>query len=459
MTVVFIFSTAAIATVLGYIYALVETWEKDFYRSNSSSSRRLNRSDSRCPSHGNPPLVSHGKGGALRRLSSRSISMHSLSSTTHSLLSSEELDAGSSEQHVTEAEYLDMDHIYLSFPLFLLAYTFFGGINLFFSTIIKLSSLTLTLKVFLQRSYSRTKPYDAQTVAAMLVLETSISIYYKNKKDDIALFSIEMVPIINQQGILCFQTLDVEIDVQKKSLVRASLNANIISCNDAITVLFFFLVSTIHPKIHSYSNWATNIEQWQNIYKNVFPMRNGLVSIMYNYYGYTGFVRSIPIFHRLGLFSKKFTAETMKKVFDTSMINPIPEHSNVRDLMPHSRLVHFICKLRPHFMQKFNRVKHESFPGCHGEALFAQSVLHSLDHQFAEWIINDPLWFDVENSEFALMAQCNRVVRAAFVDDLFGVLFTKKFKHSNHPFYKSIYGIAKEIDEELADSMDTCIIK
>ena len=149
-------------------------------------------------------------------------------------MAEDDIDSVGTSESLKEAKELDMDHIYLSFPLFLLAYTFFGGINLLVSGIVKLSGLTL--KVILQR-YSRMKPYDAQTVAAMLVLETSISIYYRNKKGDIASFSIDMIPIINKQGILCFQTLDVEIDVQKKSLVRASLNEKNISCNDTITVL------------------------------------------------------------------------------------------------------------------------------------------------------------------------------------------------------------------------------
>ena len=52
-----------------------------------------------------------------------------------------------------------------------------------------------------------------------------------------------------------------------------------------------------------------------------------------------------------------------------------------------------------------------------------------------------------------------RIVRAAFVDDLQGLAFHKTFYNSGHPFYEAVYRKAAKINKDLADKMDTCIIK
>ena len=110
-------------------------------------------------------------------------------------------------------------------------------------------------------------------------------------------------------------------------------------------------------------------------------------------------------------------------------------------------------------MKEFAKHKAKEFPGVQGEALFTGTVLHSLDHLYAELAIEDELWLDINDARFGVMAQICRIVRAGFVSDLPCLTFHKSFKNSGHPFYEAVYEKAAKIDKYLADNMDTCIIK
>ena len=99
------------------------------------------------------------------------------------------------------------------------------------------------------------------------------------------------------------------------------------------------------------------------------------------------------------------------------------------------------------------------FPGVNGEAMFVGTVIHSLDHTMAERNLEDPLWLDVHDSEFGLMAQIGQIVRVGFIPDLPGLYFHKRFKGSGHLFYEAVYVRAAKVNTDLADNMDTCIIK
>jgi len=96
-------------------------------------------------------------------------------------------------------------------------------------------------------------------------------------------------------------------------------------------------------------------------------------------------------------------------VFDHGIKQGIPAHAAIAELAPHSELVDFTNKLRTKFLNKFHSMR-DTFPGVDGEAFFASTIVHSLDHQQAMWGIRDPLWieFDGVRDEFKPMAQCCR---------------------------------------------------
>lgn len=109
-------------------------------------------------------------------------------------------------------------------------------------------------------------------------------------------------------------------------------------------------------------------------------------------------------------------------------------------------------------MNQFHIYK-KSFPGVNGEAMFVGTIIHSLEHTMAHRNLEDPLWLNSEDPKFGLMAQIGQIVKVGFVADLPGLYFHKRFKGSKHPFYEAVYEKAARINQDLADNMDTCIIK
>jgi hypothetical protein len=117
-----------------------------------------------------------------------------------------------------------------------------------------------------------------------------------------------------------------------------------------------------------------------------------------------------------------------------------------------------VVKVRGIFHAEF--IKHQNcFPGCNVEAMFVGTVLHSLDHTTTDWNLEDPLWLDVNCPKYGLMAELGRIVKVGFVEDVPGLYFHKIFKGSGLPFYEAVYKKAARVNKDLADQVDTCIIK
>ena len=148
----------------------------------------------------------------------------------------------------------------------------------------------------------------------------------------------------------------------------------------------------------------------------------------------------------------------MVDCIDHGVKQNVSQHSQIRDLIPHSRFVRFAVRVRSIFFTEFAKHKH-LFPGVHAEAMFVGTILHSLDHTLMEWNLKDPLWLDENDPRFGKMAELGQIVRTGFVEDVPGLYFHKRFKGSGHPFYEAVYKKAAKIDKDLADNMDTCIIK
>jgi hypothetical protein len=90
---------------------------------------------------------------------------------------------------------------------------------------------------------------------------------------------------------------------------------------------------------------------------------------------------------------------------------------------------------------------------------YVGTIMHSLDHCLLDWNIEDPLWLDDNHPEYGKMAQLGRIVKVGFTSDLPGLLIHRRYKGSGHPFYEKIYAKAATINVQLADCMDTCIVK
>lgn len=180
---------------------------------------------------------------------------------------------------------------------------------------------------------------------------------------------------------------------------------------------------------------------------------------MYNFFGYSTFSNFLTTWENQGLLSDGWSEKnSVIKCINHGIKEGIGQHGNITDLMRYSRFVNFSIKVRAIFINEFAKHKH-LFPGIDGEAFFVGTVLHSLDHTLMEWNLVDPLWLDIEDPKFGKMAELGRIVRVGFVEDVPFLYFNKRFSGSDHPFYKSVYEKAARIDKDLADNMDTCIIK
>jgi len=91
--------------------------------------------------------------------------------------------------------------------------------------------------------------------------------------------------------------------------------------------------------------------------------------------------------------------------------------------------------------------------------MFIGTIGHGLDHCMMDENLEDPLWLDVQDSDFGAMAEFMRHVRVGFAPDLPALTFNTRYKHMNHPFYRKIYNYAASINVWFADRMDAAIIK
>lgn len=130
----------------------------------------------------------------------------------------------------------------------------------------------------------------------------------------------------------------------------------------------------------------------------------------------------------------------------------------VRQLAGYSTFVNFVLQVKLIFNKKFDKYEH-LFEGISKEGLFQATVMHSLDHSQGCKIWADPLWIEATNPEYEGMAWTTQIIRAGFSDELPWILFHRFFKDSPHPFFREVYHEARIINQDLADAMETCIVR
>ena len=95
-------------------------------------------------------------------------------------------------------------------------------------------------------------------------------------------------------------------------MVSASLNGDPLNPSETMTLLSFHIISAQHVKLHSMANWSVNIHP-SHRGKNSFHARNSIVTVMYNYMGFTSFEKSIPLWIKMGILSKEWEGNEIKK--------------------------------------------------------------------------------------------------------------------------------------------------
>ena len=360
-----------------------------------------------------------------------------------------------------KAKELDMDHLYLSFSQYLWAFTFIGPC----ANILKLKGeIYLRARRFLvKHGIIQVKPVVIESLIATLCLEQSQVIHYsvKSKQENhnrVAAFFFPDFPYVDNNSK--YQVADlfaVDIDLTTRKFIKAKMDQIDLTASETLILLWFNTIFAQHVKLHSFGNWGVNFDASIGQLNPLF-YRSSIVTAIYNHFGYTSFRGFMGKWSKQGILSSNWDPQAMVDCIDHGVKQNVSQHSQIRDLIPHSRFVRFAVKVRSIFFAEFAKHKH-LFPGVHAEAMFVGTILHSLDHTLMEWNLKDPLWLDVNDPRFGKMAELGQIVRTGFVEDVPGLYFHKRFKGSGHPFYEAVYKKAAKIDKDLADNMDACIIK
>ncbi len=251
--------------------------------------------------------------------------------------------------------------------------------------------------------------------------------------------------------------LAVDIDIDTKKMVKCKMDGEHLKPSEALILLWYNTISAQHVKLHSFGNWGVNIDN--NVKElNPFLHTNSLVTVVYNYFGFSSFPRFMKEWKRQGLLSKDWDPQSLISTFEHGVKEGVWQHSHIVELVPYSSFISFITKARVIFHAEFKRHQH-LFPGVHAEGLFTGTVLHSLDHALMDWNLEDPLWLDVDDPKYGKMAELGRIVKVGFVPEVEGYYFHRKWKGSGHPFYEAVYRRLVKIDRKMADAMDTCICR
>jgi hypothetical protein len=251
--------------------------------------------------------------------------------------------------------------------------------------------------------------------------------------------------------------LAVDIDLDTKKMVKCKMDGEHLTPSEALILLWYNTISAQHVKLHSFGNWGVNIDD--NVKElNPFLHTNSLVTVVYNYFGFSSFPRFMKEWKRQGLLSKDWDPQSLISTFEHGVKEGVWQHSHIVELVPYSNFISFITKARVIFHAEFKRHQH-LFPGVHAEGLFTGTVLHSLDHAFMDWNLEDPLWLDVDDPKYGKMAELGRIVKVGFVPEVEGYYFHRKWKGSGHPFYEAVYRKLVKINRKMADAMDTCICR
>ena len=271
-----------------------------------------------------------------------------------------------------QAEELDMDHVYIRFQDFLWGYIFIGPMSFF---LWKKGTVILKLRQFLiKHGIIKYKECDdMESLIGFLVLEQSQVInYFARTKEgselgNIAGFFFADFPYVDND--LNYQVADlfaVDIDLDTKKFVKAKLDDSDLTVQDTFILLWFNTIAAQHVKLHAMANWGIN--DHQSIKKsNAFLYQNSVVTVIYNYFGYSAFSNFLKVWEKQGLLSEGWSEKgCFIKCVNHGIKDGVGQHGNIVELVKHSRFVNFIVKVRAVFMDQFAKHK-ELFPGIDGE--------------------------------------------------------------------------------------------
>ncbi|CAB9510595.1 expressed unknown protein [Seminavis robusta] len=367
-----------------------------------------------------------------------------------------------------KAECLDGDHVYMDRAPFWLV-----NILVIPAVMVQACSCMIwwSIRHFLHRNcWISIVPHDPSITAARIVMDSSMVLNFSHMETHpdspnlkLATFVFPDMMLINHHSkwtmTLRLQLVLDKIGGNPPQIYQAWLDDSPVTHSQVCTLLSFAIV-TCHIRLHAYANWAVNMESSSGM--GFWDTLDSAITIMYNHLGYGQTHRYFWLYKWLGVMAREQDPLLFQQALDHNCAMGVPHHHNVKELAPYGRVIKFIVKLRPIFLKNFVYYQRNSnmFPGIDGEALFVRTFIHSLDHTFFEQIIGDVLWLDSNDTEFGAMADMAKFARCCYMEDLHLLPFSPKMKdRKSNPFYHSVYNAAHKVDPELADYIDTTIVK
>ena len=191
----------------------------------------------------------------------------------------------------------------------------------------------------------------------------------------IATFSIPLAAKVLCDGDVHLGELSGELNLETRQLTSAAFDGEALAPADAFLLLWLALVGQNHPQIHAFATWGINHVSGTQYLRSL-----GVTSIYFNHLGLRGFPRLCGALHSLGVL-RVCTQATAALILGRTEQNP-PAHKHIKALAHHSKLVHFIVRVRGYFLMQFEKHRPD-FQGCDGESLFLGTVMHSVDHHQA----------------------------------------------------------------------------
>ena len=123
-----------------------------------------------------------------------------------------------------------------------------------------------------------------------------------------------------------------------------------------------------HVKLHAMANWGVNVDE-ALADVNPFFRQSSVVTVLYNYFGYTSFNGFFETWAKEGLVSPGWMKpeRPLVQAFNHGIKANVWQHSQIVELVKYSEFVNFVVQVRAIFTAEFQKHK-DLFPGTDGEA-------------------------------------------------------------------------------------------
>lgn len=208
-----------------------------------------------------------------------------------------------------------------------------------------------------------------------------------------------------------------------------------------------------HAWWHTFAMWNTNLS-----HPDAFIAHMSVLSIFYNYMGGDGGARRLTSLLQP---EKPITVDSL--AFQAPMLSLV----HAAELVPYSRFVAFIVRTYAIHNQLLTEPEFSSaFPSIDHDAMFVDTVLHSLDHWMLHELFDQPctraLWEvqptkQIGDVKWDLLGKATSF--AYTVSDDHPRIENIYIRQSPHPFHQRFYKEVSSVDPELAWHMQACMAK